>query len=248
MISSCLTTSLIWAGVIPVSGSGSSVWSHSQETLSGLWLPSYTGSPWVGSASAGTSGGKNLAAASNAATVGTAVNGFTPASCGTNRRLFTSDTGYLTSSTGALTVLCKASAASADNAAPGNSANPMVFGEGAGDLWIAFSTVGFRIGCYNGSNYSGDIVIAANTGEWHLVQARWGGGTFQARRNGGSWSSVSRTPLLTWTGLQMGTSFSPQRWFAGDILFATSSLVTLSDATADKELEWARGQFQLELT
>ncbi len=49
------------------------------EVLTGWWGPNYAASPWVGRASAGTSGSRQLTSGI-APTTGTAQNGHTPAS------------------------------------------------------------------------------------------------------------------------------------------------------------------------
>lgn len=51
----------------------------SSLALTGWYRASYSGAPWVGTASAGTSGAKSATSPGSAPTVGTAVNGKTPA-------------------------------------------------------------------------------------------------------------------------------------------------------------------------
>lgn len=60
----------------------------SSLSLTGWWRASYTGSPWVGTASAGSSGSHDLSEATNPPSTGSAQNGFTPADFdGTNDQL-----------------------------------------------------------------------------------------------------------------------------------------------------------------
>lgn len=149
------------------------------------WMrASYSGSPWAGTASTGTSGSHSFAESTNPPTTGTAVNGFTPAHFnGTNSTL--SDQAnfsnvYLSASAYSVFMLVKASGAAAPAANVYD--NPQLFGTsrqtlGIATMGIAWSTSGVNAWheTVSGSTWVQTGWVAMSASAWHLVTVTYNG-------------------------------------------------------------------------
>lgn len=178
---------------------GSSIPAFDETTLtaSGLWRGSYVGSPWVGTASAGGSASHDISGGS-APAIGTAVNGFTPAS-------FNGITAQLTNGSAVSTWLTASAyfwwslfyaeatgGANAITAAP--ASNPLLWGDNNGYMGASFYANGGNEylqvyhfdSAYNGNTHQ----IALNT--WNLIRVRYDGVNLRSQLNSGSISSLAR--------------------------------------------------------
>lgn len=94
---------------------------------SGLWVGSYGGSPWVGTASTGASSGRNLTTTGGdvAPTVGSAVSTYTPASLnGTTQSatdVVNTAENYITTTAYTVSTMINPTAAAADAGVPYNN-------------------------------------------------------------------------------------------------------------------------------
>lgn len=181
----------------------------------GWWRASYSGSPWAGVASAGTSGAKSLptAAGSNAPTTGAALNGLVPASF---TAASTQAFSYVVSTLDALisagaytyTVLVNPNNPGATNANP--YSEQQILGD-TGAVWgLTYSTSGVRAFHQDsgGIKATGYVAIAANT--WSLVDVKYDGTNIQIRVNGGAWTTVAAGSAvsLNATNFRVGRNFS----------------------------------------
>lgn len=158
----------------PRSGAGGGAFDLTSLAWTGLWQVSYSGSPWVGSASAGSSGGRNLTEATNPPASGGPLNGFTPPDFdATNDRL---DTGavllsdLIGNSCGGV-VLFNADTSSADGGAGTRFANPQFLIDTNAILGVGFSTAGVHLAALDTGATTTEVVSACGTGGWHLL--RW---------------------------------------------------------------------------
>jgi hypothetical protein len=185
----------IGLGLSFVRPSGAAAFSPASLPLT-LWVEDYAGLPWVGEASAGTSGAHSLTAGT-APGVGTAFNGH--------------DTAYFNAGSknidggGGLTWgdLISASAftihviANFDSAiAPAGGGRPdldhTVAASINANLYITQTTDGIAGGYYDGSGYKVTTAIAhpAN-GTKACIQMKLVGGTIKVRVNGSGWQTTS---------------------------------------------------------
>jgi hypothetical protein len=226
-------------------------------SLTGWWRAAnggeYNGSPWAGTASAGSSGSNALSEATNPPAAGSAVNTHPPADFdGTNDRLVgdgTFDT-YFNAGAGSGAILFNADAITTDDGtnvyendcllATNSAAYFHLYLRSSNVLGIRFvdDTVGERI-----------LSIAfAGTGAWVFVQWKWNGTTLYLRVNGGSWASTPCTNLALLTDtLRIGVNYNAGQVFDGKILEIMTADSVLSDATFNGILSYERARYALSL-
>lgn len=193
--------------------------------LTGYWRASYAGSPWVGTASAGTSSAQDAVTMIGAPDVGATVNGYAPADFdGVTDSLTVDDT--LDTYAGAL-MLCGWALVYLDNA--------------AGSIISSNSALTFFVVATGGTiqfdlNSSGTSVSrAVSTGAWVLVTFRYNGTNAQVGVNeapgaagGGSTAAYSTnlSPLTDTVhmGVDMGVGF-----FDGKVLEWALSDANITD-------------------
>lgn len=214
--------------------------------MSLLCRASFGGSPWAGTASAGSSGGRNLAEATNPPSVGAAVNTFTPADFdGTDDQLTNATTisTVCPDAEGSIGCLFYADAAAADPGASSYYQNPsFLVNAGDGYLGFGFNASGVVLGSYDSTSGTFDAVSApASTGAWHFGQARWdnsaggGAGLLEVRVDSGAWQSLAKLveASLSAGGINVGTSFSNAFFFNGKMLELFAATSRFDDATFD---------------
>ena len=208
--------------------------------LTGWWRASYSGSPWAPTASTGPSGSNgNLAEATNPAAVGSAQNGYTPAAFdGTNDELSNVNllSTFVNAGAGSAVVLFYAASASAAAPAWQPYDDPgLLVQSGGGTTWgINYSTMGVRVGLYDGTWR--DLAVAAPTGSYHLAQVKWDGATLKVRVDSGSWSSLAAgncDPTAAGGSLTAGRNYSSAAFFNGSVLEVLLTSNVLDDATFD---------------
>ncbi len=199
-----------------------------------LLLPNFTAAPWVSTASAGTSAGKDMVANLGIATApvaGTPVGLYTPAHFDGASMLQVSPASDVVASV-ATSFACLFYADSAATAAPDGQPylDPALLADGGASFAFAFSSAGFRVGHYLGTWH--DIKIPCEPGSWHLAQAQWGA-VLRARIDDGDWTPVVTT-ILDGPSLaaRMGLSYGAT-YFAGDVMMMAASKTTWTDADFD---------------
>jgi hypothetical protein len=158
-----------------------SVYDPAVLSLTGWWRPNYGGSPWAGTASAGSSGSRNLAEGTNAPSAGTALNGYTPADFdGTNDKLALSGGLYLDTLMGAATgsfwfaVLVRMDTLAAD---AGAINNPILFGDADNvNMGLSISDGGAFAFMYDTTTGYASTSTACTASAYHLIQV-WHDGT-----------------------------------------------------------------------
>lgn len=200
------------------------------QSLTGYWKPSFTASPWVGAASAGASGTRNLAEATNppSASGGDAVFD------GINDRLASTPniTSFVSVSAGTIGVLFFPTAASADAGAAFYYSNPSIITDNIdGYLNVEFSDAGFGLGSYNGANFNA-VRTAAAAGSWHFGLARWNASVIEVQIDGGDWETLSRTVTLASRTMILGAR-SGAAPINGKVRELFTMQARVSDATAE---------------
>lgn len=196
------------------------------------------GSPWAASASAGSSGSNGtLSEGTNPPGVSAALNGLTGADFdGTNDKLgnATATTTYLSNAAGSIAILFSADTAEADVASNLYFFSPALFSDAADAfLAVTFTTGGVRLGSYNGTNFN-SVPAACATGGVHLAQARWNASVIEIRVDSGAWQTLTRTVVLSGSGVRMGANYNATAFFDGKIYERILEQARWSDAEADQ--------------
>jgi hypothetical protein len=206
-------------------------------SLTGFWRPDgveYNGSPWPGTASAGSSASNPLTEATNPPSVGAALNTYTGADFdGTNDVLSAAAFATLfTDAAGSAWCLFNADAATADPGAGTFYTAPGFLSDSANRWTFGFTSAGVILGSYNGTNFD-RIAVTCGTAGWHLAQARWGSGVLEARVDSGGWSTLSRTIVSSGGVLRMGTNYNATTFYNGRVQECGTANTRLADATFD---------------
>jgi len=208
-------------------------------SLTGWWRASFSGVPWVPHASAGTSGtnGNWITATGNVApSVGTAVNGLTPASFDGATQALHEDTvdasGLFTVTTGTLIALISLGS----NAAPAANyyQDAAIMTDASGNWGLVANASGFRAGVFDTPTKQTNNV-AASPG-YHLVVMRWSGGTLKLKVDSASDVTVSFTGNLSFNnvvGLFAGKNYAGTAFLSGSVLEFMTAQTALDDATLD---------------
>lgn len=225
-------------------------------SLTGWWRANsggeYDGSPWAGTASAGTSGANALSDATPP-TAGTAVNGHPPADFnGTTQKLVAGGTldTYFNASAASGWVLFNADAINTNDAVNVYE-NDVLVGTGVAAYFHLYLRSANVVGIRFVDGTVGERLLStsfAGTGAWVLVQYKWNGTTLFLRVNGGSWVSTAATGLASLSDpFRVGTNYNAGQFFDGKSLDIGTSDTVLSDATFDGILAYARARYALSL-
>lgn len=221
--------------------------------LTGWWRASYAGSPWVPTASAGTSGANgNLTEATNPPATGAAVNGLTSADFdGAASRLGNASTmATLFDADGSLAVLFYADTATADSGATNPYTLPQLLGSADDYICLAFGSGGVRFGFYATAYGTWEsAAVTAATGAWHLAQAKFDGANYSVRVDSGAWTTTAHaySPDLGAGPLIMGRNGGGTVFFDGRILEAFTSDAALADADFNSIKSYVNSRYALSL-
>jgi hypothetical protein len=213
-------------------------------TLSGLWQPDFSASPWVGTASGGTSGSNNLSEATVPPTTGTTVNGHVPAHFdGTDDVITAGGTTatYYTASAYTMIALVKVNSFSAGDpgAAQPYGCPPLLFsnkggaatGSPAGGIVGSGASGVLRVGCYDGVSWK-SAAVAVSTGSWMVLMAYYDGTHMNVSVNNGTPVQTAMGSAFTTTDtVGIGTKSSGSSVAPGlDMLVGITANTTLSSA------------------
>lgn len=213
---------------------GKSTFDPATLQLTGWWRASYSASPWVGMASAGSSGANNLSEATNPPASISAL-GFTVADFdGTNDELTAADTLDTYAAAGAFSgwQLINVDAISTDNAAVYN--NDSTFGTKTSTYFGIFLKSGggsptVHAYLWDGGDKSVSASIA--TGAWTLVQWKVDGTNITIRVNGDAWQSSAAGNIQSLAGgVRLGGDRTPTEMYDGKIAETGLIDAVLSDS------------------
>jgi hypothetical protein len=222
--------------------------------LSGRWKADFTGVPWAGTPSAGSSGSHSLVSWVPPAVppvdliAGSPVNGLTPAKADTGASALSLDprlpiSAFFTAGAGTILMLVKPLSAAAPGATPFNE--PGFMGDNNGAMTASFSTSGFGVGLNDGTPRS--FRIPCSTGAYHLLEMKWNGAHLIARVDSGD--RVARP--CGKIGNMFGTSHFGGNAGGGyldwECLEALWSPVTISDTDCDNIKAYMNATYALSL-
>lgn len=198
---------------------GASTFDPATLSLTGWWRASYAGSPWVATASAGTSGSREFSEATNPP--GTfAINGLNAADFdGTNDRLRTvtltlqdllGTSGYYV---GILAYLDTTEAAGANY-----YDDEALFTTDSGGMGISVSNSGVRAG-HNDGGYKQTAAVACATGAWKWIDAWYDTTNLNVAVNGGAAASVAAGACASPGGQQprVGSNWAGAKFLDGKV-------------------------------
>ncbi len=222
-------------------------------SLTGYWRASFGGAPWAATASSGASGTNGTLAVGDAPSVGTAVNGLTPADfVGGNYLVTANNSGtYVNDSAWSAWVLFYADTVDADVGPPIRYFNAQFFLE-AGSAYegMGYSRAGVQASTQQASGGTQkDVLIACSTGAWHLAQAKHDGVDLKLRVDSGAWSSIACGPGSASAGspLRVGSGLAGLHNLDGKILELAISDTVLADADFDSVLSYVNTTYALTL-
>ncbi len=214
----------------------SSVFDPASLSLTGWWRE-YTGTPWVGTASAGTSGTHNLSTGSPAPTLGT-LNGHGTANYdgATESLLYTGSLADLISTgTGTIVVLFFGTSAVADSgvwyAEPAFIATDSHISE----FGFCFSDAGVIAGNYDGAAFN-RLAVPANIGAWHMASYTWDGAQLRVRVDNGAYQTVAAGAIASIAPYGAESGMDPTSntvFYNGYIAELITSDTVISDANLD---------------
>ncbi len=216
-------------------GSAAAAYDPAALNLTSWVRGSYTGSPWLGTASAGISGnGGTDYVAGTAPAVGTAVNAKDPASLNGTTHFLAGEglmSDYFTDTLYSAVILVKPTAPAAPSGVEIND-DPLL-GDNGGNWGIVYTTSGVQ-GVHADPTYrlTGNVAITADA--WSMVSLILTGGTLSLRVNNGAAATVAAGALAGIGAqlVQIGKNYATARP-AFDCLEVMTSKVSLAANLAD---------------
>jgi hypothetical protein len=201
--------------------------------------------PWVGTATAGASAGRNLVTAGSDPVAGAAVNGRTPGQWdGTANLLNTTVANNVlwTASAGSFFCLFRADSAPAYNAT--NYWNGNLFSDSVNaETNIGFTSSGVSAVLYAGGYVQRDVACSAAA--WHLAQVRYNGSTLSVRVDNGAWSSIAcgSMSFLNPSVVSVGRAYGGAVRFPGRILEWGTAAVAMTNAQFDQVYAYMKATY-----
>jgi hypothetical protein len=233
---------------------GTSVFDPATLSLTGWWRASFAASPWVGTASAGTSGSNNLTEATNPPTVGSALNGLNPASFnGSTKQLTAGGTvsTYVSPTAYSGWALVNIAAIATDSGTGSPYVNDHVFADTVGGYFgLALRSTGPGIQAYHLDATTYQVAATTfTTSAWTLIQWRYDGTNIGVRVNSGSWVTQAAASMVAGAagaGLRMGHNYNVS-FLNGLVADAGLASSSFNDATFDQIKSYVNARYALAL-
>lgn len=180
-----------------------------QYALTAWWQAAYAGAPWVGVASAGSSGSYNAASIGVDPTSGAALNGlatadFNGALGGSALAVPVALSNFISSARWTLGVLLNADTVTVADATVAN--NQLLIGDGGG-FWGLYASAfgGTKLHAMVNDGTEKSASVALSTGAWVYAHCSFDGATLTIDLGGGATSNVACGPPTNMTnGLRVG--------------------------------------------
>jgi hypothetical protein len=212
-----------------------------------MWQRDYSGLPWLGTASAGTSAIHSFATAGSDMTVGS-LNGHGVAVYGPSKFAISPDDvgDIISASASTVVALVKLNAFEADSAAW--YAVPSAIMTNVNQTYgVTFSDLGAMLGSYDGLSFSYDQ-IAMSGGNYHLVQFTHDGVNIRGRVDGGAFQSAAKGPtIIAADNFQTGTMYNHTLFLDGEVAEIMVSDTVLSDTDLDNIKGYVNTRYGLAL-
>lgn len=215
---------------------GLTVFDPSSLALSGWYRASYGGAPWSGLASAGASGAKTLQTNGADPSVGTALNGFTPATFNGTTQNLKDAVAHINDyiSVSAYRVVILANINSPPAPAPQPYLDPGILGDGGGGYWgITVNSSSFSMFHYD-SSY--EVITRPIASGWHMIDASFDGSNLHLSIDAGTPATpVAVANLNAGTSgedVRVGSNYLPNVFFSGSIAEIITADTVLLNATS----------------
>lgn len=226
---------------------GAAVLNPATLALTGWVRASYGGAPWAGTASAGSSGAKSMVTAGADPSVGTAINGLTPAAFnGTTQYLrdiadicsdFISTTAYR------VVALIEPGSLAADSGVPYNDAG--IFVETGGNWGVFVNSTNVGVYHYDGAYKVATKAVVAGK---QLVDVRFDGSTLTVAVNGVDGTPVAAGTLgAIATDLRLGTNYAASVKYPGTIAEIFTAQSDLAATTPSDVKAYINSRYALSL-
>lgn len=217
--------------------------------LTAWWRASYTASPWVGTASAGSSGSRDLTEATNPPSVGSALNGFTPADCDGSNDILTNATtltNYITNTAYFGWCLFMFDAATGGT---GTFGSPNLIADNAGFWGVAVydDTGTKKIDAWHWDGSAKRSTDTISTGAWTLVCWRYDGTNIRLKVNSASVQVNAAGSVSTLTGTMEAANGFSGFYFDGKIAEIGLMASAESDARFDDIKAYINNRYGLSL-
>jgi hypothetical protein len=202
--------------------------------LTGYWGPDYAGAPWVGRASAGTSGANDLVAGTAPAASSGAAD-----FDGVDDYLDGPTWGDLvTGSAGYLAVRFAADSLVADLGGGNAYLMPCLLSDATSDMSMSISDAGVRLNAYDGAGYS--TLVRTFSGA-SVVEAWWSGGDLTMRVNAGTetteaWGGLAAGALAS--TFRVGANYALSAFVDGQIKAIITASSVPASGTRDDIAAW----------
>lgn len=214
-------------------------------SLTGWWRADYSGAPWVGTPSAGTSGSHNLTTLAADPTAGTAVNTHPPAHYASSQLAGpTALTTIWTAGAGTILALVKASSLATET---GNVYDdPTVLRDTNADTGLSLTKSGARGFIYDGAYKSATAPFFP--GAYHLIRVRWDSSNIGITIDNGTEIQTPAGAAAVMSGVLNSGAGYGGGFIDGDVL----ELVTLDSSLADIDyghfLDYCRARYAFAAT
>lgn len=240
--------------ICDVRGSAS-VFNPATLSLTGWWRASYAASPWVGTASAGTSGTRDLTEATNPPAAGSALNSLTPADFdGTNDRFYVHAwTSLFSLAAGTAVVLFNADADAAEITTNGYD-EPTLIGSADGN-----ASMGLSVHISGGTTHrvrahirdSGGYKTRVQTyslSSWNLATLRWDSSNMKLDLNSLSTQTIACGAIPSCTNNTLfGNNYTGTLFFNGRIAEFMTAQTALADADVTNIKTYVNSRYGLAL-
>jgi hypothetical protein len=218
--------------------------------LQGYWRAPFSASPWAGTASAGSSSGRNISEGTNPPSTGSAVNGYVPASFdGSNDQLLSSiaSSNFISSAAYSGWALINVTSIATNDATNLFFNDAFVSSKDNAYWGTALRSSGnVSVWHYDGVLFTG-VSTSISTSTWTLVQWKYDGVNLKMRTNGNSWGSTAKGNVsnVTENVRVGGNAFG--NFFHGSMLELALTNTALSDTDFDNVLSGLRVRYSLSL-
>lgn len=224
-------------------------------SLTGWWRDFAAATPWVGTASAGSSGSNNLTEATNRPSAGATLNGQATADFdGTNDQFVGAalSTFYTTTAYSGWALVYIDAINTAGTADPGNSNDCIVCSAGTGAHLVRLSSTGPIVTHYLLNNLGGNATVSATitTGAWNLIQWKYDGTNIKIKVNSAAWVSAAvggASAFSLAANLGVGKNPNGDNWYDGKMAEMGLADSVISDGNFDSIRQYCNTRYGLSL-
>ncbi len=201
-------------------------------SLTGWWRANYAASPWIGTASTGTSSTHDLTAGTAPSASGGLQNGYQPAhfvAASSQYLVGAALSALLTGPAWSIRILFYADSATADPGSGSRFGGPCLLADTDAYFVVAYTASGVTLEMADGVGAASTLTVACATGGWHEAFIKYDNTNLSLAIDSGAASTQAYANLGALTGtLRVGSNWNNSSFFDGKILDIIVSNTTLS--------------------